>query len=85
MIYTLIGLIGVAIYVTAYFAIYFWHWNTSGLRYLSCNISGAMLTIISLIHNFNLAAFIAQVIWLLISLYGVGQIFLKQQPKRTMK
>lgn len=80
MIYTIIGLLGVLMYVTGYLAIQVWQWNAAGLRYLLCNILGALFTLISLMHNFNLAAFVTQIIFLLISLYGVGKIWLNNKP-----
>ncbi|MGL4767299.1 MAG: CBU_0592 family membrane protein [Formosimonas sp.] len=79
MLYTLIGLAGVVMYVLGYWAVQVWQWNASGFRYLMCNTLGALFTLISLVHNFNLAAFITQVIWLLISFYGMGRIWLSQK------
>ncbi|WP_426689922.1 CBU_0592 family membrane protein [Rhodanobacter ginsengiterrae] len=66
------GYIGVALVLLAFFLLQERKLQGNGLIYQSMNIFGAIGVMLSLgFGNFNLAAFIMQVAWLLIGSYGV--------------
>lgn len=70
-VYDIIGLAGAALIIAAYLLLQTGKLSPSGILYSSLNAAGALLIIISLIINWNLAAFIIEVFWLMISLYGL--------------
>ena len=39
--------------------------------YSATNATGAILILVSLLHDFNLSSFVIEIAWLLISLYGL--------------
>ena len=39
--------------------------------YSATNAIGAILILVSLLHDFNLSSFVIEIAWLLISLYGL--------------
>jgi len=45
--------------------------SSRDLSYLLMNGVGALLVVISLLYQFNLSAFLVEVFWLLISIYGL--------------
>jgi paired small multidrug resistance pump len=66
------GYIGVALVLLAFFLLQERKLQGSGLTYQLMNIFGAIGVMLSLgFGNFNLAAFIMQVAWLLIGGYGM--------------
>ena len=66
------GYIGVALVLLAFFLLQERKLQGSGLTYQLMNILGAIGVMLSLgFGNFNLAAFIMQVAWLLIGCYGM--------------
>jgi hypothetical protein len=66
------GYIGVALVLLAFFLLQERKLQGSGLVYQLMNILGAIGVMLSLgFGNFNLAAFIMQVAWLLIGSYGI--------------
>jgi paired small multidrug resistance pump len=69
--YDLAGNIGVLMMVIAYLLLQLEKLSSSAVSYLLLNAMGALLVILSLIFHFNLSAFLMEVFWLLISLYGL--------------
>lgn len=69
--YDLAGNIGVLMMVIAYLLLQLEKLSSSAVSYLLLNAAGALLVILSLIFHFNLSAFLMEVFWLLISLYGL--------------
>jgi paired small multidrug resistance pump len=66
------GLIGVALVLLAFFLLQAHKLRGQGLVYQSMNLLGAAGVILSLVFGvFNLAAFLQELAWLLISLYGI--------------
>ncbi|GAA0888628.1 CBU_0592 family membrane protein [Rhodanobacter soli] len=66
------GYIGVALVLLAFFLLQERKLQGSGLVYQLMNVLGAIGVMLSLgFGNFNLAAFIMQVAWLLIGSYGI--------------
>ena len=69
--YDLAGNIGVLMMVIAYLLLQMEKLSSSAVSYLLLNAVGALLVILSLVFHFNLSAFLMEVFWLLISLYGL--------------
>jgi len=69
--FDLVGTAGVLLMVIAYLLLQLEKLSGSAISYLLLNAAGAALVIISLMFRFNLPAFLMEVFWLLISLYGL--------------
>jgi len=74
-----IGVSGTVLIVVSYFLLQLERVNANGFVYPFVNFIGSSLLIVSLIYNFNLASFIIEVFWILISLYGVIKYFLRRE------
>ena len=59
--------------VIAYLLLQLEKLSSSAVAYLLLNAVGAVLVILSLIFHFNLSAFLMEVFWLLISLFGLAK------------
>jgi hypothetical protein len=79
-LYDLAGNIGVLMMVIAYLLLQLEKMTSSAVGYLLLNAAGAVLVIFSLIYHFNLSAFLMEVFWLLISLFGLAKTLLTK-PK----
>ncbi len=71
--FDLAGNIGVILMVIAYLLLQLDKLSSSAVSYSLLNAVGALLVILSLIYHFNLSAFLMEVFWLLISLYGLAK------------
>jgi hypothetical protein len=71
--FDLVGNVGVLLMVIAYLLLQLEKLSSSATRYLLLNAVGAVMVIISLMFRFNLSAFLMEVFWLLISLYGLAK------------
>ncbi len=71
--YDLAGNAGVLMMVIAYLLLQLNKLSGSAVSYLFLNAGGALLVILSLMFHFNLSAFLMEVFWLLISLYGLAK------------
>ena len=71
--YDLAGNIGVLMMVIAYLLLQVEKLSSASVTYLLMNAVGALLVILSLLFHFNLSAFLMEVFWLLISLFGLGK------------
>lgn len=79
--YDLAGNIGVLMMVIAYLLLQLEKLSSSAVSYLLLNAAGAVLVILSLIFHFNLSAFLMEVFWLLISLFGLAKpLFSRAKP-----
>ncbi len=67
----LVGFIGVLLIIIAYLLLQLDKLPSSAPSYSLINAMGALLVIISLLFNFNLAAFMVEAFWFLISLMGL--------------
>lgn len=67
----LIGLLGVAAILIAYFALQTERLSSEDWRFSAINGLGAILIMVSLYFTFNLASFVIEIFWLMISLYGL--------------
>ena len=72
------GFIGVLLIVIAYLLLQLEKLPSSSPSYSMLNAAGALLIILSLTFKFNLSAFIVEVFWLLISLFGLTKSLLSR-------
>ncbi|MGY8891816.1 MAG: CBU_0592 family membrane protein [Pseudomonadales bacterium] len=77
--YDVIGNIGVLIILGCYLLLQLNKLASSELSFSVFNGLGALLILISLTYEFNLSAFIIELFWLLISLFGVTTYLLKRR------
>lgn len=69
--YDCAGIVGVALMVAGYLLLQAEKIHSRDLSYSLFNAAGALLVIISLLDRFNLSAFLIELFWLLISIYGL--------------
>lgn len=79
----LIGLCGVALILIAYFALQTERLSSEDWRFSAINGLGAILIMISLYFTFNLASFVIEIFWLIISLYGLWKAWRRRRVTRT--
>jgi hypothetical protein len=68
-----IGLLGVALILLAYFLLQAGRLRGNALPYQLLNALGAVLVMVSLLYAFNLSAFMMELAWLLVSIYGIAR------------
>jgi multisubunit Na+/H+ antiporter MnhB subunit len=71
----LIGIAGVVLIVVAYTLLQLEKMDPKDLSFSVLNTLGALLIIVSLLFDWNLASFLMEFIWLIISLYGIVKYF----------
>jgi len=65
------GNFGVFCFLFAYYLLQKARITYSSASYLLLNLAGSLLLIVSLLINWNLSAFLLEVAWALISIYGI--------------
>ena len=70
------GYAGVGVYLAAYIALQLGAIRGSSYRYVLLNMIAAILVLLSLYSNLNLASAIIQGCWVVISLVGITRVFL---------
>lgn len=70
-LYDVIGIIGVSLVLMSYGLLQIDKIDPKSIAYSAFNLVGAILILISLYFSFNLASFIIEIAWLLISAYGL--------------
>ncbi|MBV9863394.1 MAG: cyclic nucleotide-binding domain-containing protein [Alphaproteobacteria bacterium] len=65
------GLLGVILYVGAYAALQSGLLRSNGYSYAAANLVAASLVLLSLSIDFNLSAAISQIVWIVISVFGL--------------
>lgn len=82
--FDLAGFIGVVLIVIAYLLLQLNKLPSSAPSYSLLNALGAFLVMVSLVFDFNLAAFLMEAFWFLISLLGLLRpMFSKPSTART--
>lgn len=76
-----VGTLGVCCFVLAYFQLQRAHWQPHSLIYLTANLAGAILVMISLTVEWNFSAFMLEVVWALISIYGIVKTLKNRKAK----
>lgn len=79
MIFDVIGLVGVSLILAGYFFVQTGRMTADQLPFPTINLAGASLILISLFHTFNLASFVIEIAWILISLFGIGRILRRRR------
>jgi hypothetical protein len=77
---TIGGFVGVAIVVTAYFANQQGWLESADWRFPAANLVGALLILASLYSEWNFPSAVIEVVWALISLYGLIRQWRRQMP-----
>lgn len=75
-IYDFFGNLGTFIIIGTYLLLQSERIKSESPVYSVLNAVGAGLILLSLIHNFNLSAFIVEFFWVLLSIYGIFKYFL---------
>lgn len=66
-----VGMTGTFLVVLAFFLIQLEKLNPKGMAYNLLNLTGAILLLISLCINFNLASFVIEIFWIAASVVGI--------------
>jgi hypothetical protein len=74
------GLVGVAAYVAAHFAVQLLHASPTGRLAVALNVIGPACILVSLVGAFNLASFLTQVFWLGLT---VASLWRRQRAPRA--
>ena len=83
VIFDIVGMAGTFLVVGAFFLLQLEKVNPTGIAYNSMNLSGAILLLISLCYNFNLASFVIELFWIAASLIGLYKYFKASKKKRS--
>lgn len=73
------GLLGVLGILLAYFLLQAGRVRGDALVYQLMNVGGALAVLISLLFAFNLSAFLLELLWLVISIYGIARAWRKRR------
>lgn len=68
-----LGLLGVVLILLAYFLLQAGRMRGQALSYQLMNAAGALLVLVSLLYAFNLSAFLMELAWLAVSIYGIAR------------
>jgi hypothetical protein len=71
--YDVIGFIGAAAIIAAYFANQQRWLRSEDWRYPLANLIGAALILVSLFFEWNFPSVVIEIFWITISLYGIGK------------
>jgi hypothetical protein len=75
----IVGMLGTFLVVGAFFMLQLEKLTPTSLTYNHTNLSGAILLLISLCYNFNLASFVIELFWIAASIIGLIKYY--QRPK----
>ena len=81
--YDFAGNVGVALMVIGYLLLQAEKIRSSDFSYSLMNGLGALLVVISLLYRFNLSAFLVELFWLVISIYGLIKFAAKVRARVT--
>lgn len=71
------GFIGIWLMIFAYFMMNTRRWRDDEARFHACNLVGALLVMVSLIHAWNLAILVMEIAWGSVAAYGLWQALRK--------
>lgn len=74
-LHELTGILGVIVIIIAYILLQLETMDAKDLGFSILNTLGALLIIISLLYDWNLASFIMEFTWMMISLYGIVKYY----------
>ena len=72
------GIVGSVIVIAAYFATQAGWFGANDPRFAWANLGGAVLIIFSLMIDWNLAAFVMEIFWILISVFGLARYYARK-------
>ncbi|WP_404344139.1 hypothetical protein [Pseudoalteromonas mariniglutinosa] len=75
LLFDIVGMTGTFLVVGAFFLLQLDRLSPTGLGYNVMNLSGAILLLISLCYNFNLASFVIEIFWIAASVIGLYKYF----------
>ena len=78
-LYDSLGIGGVVVILITYLLLQLEKLAVQDWRYSAANAFGALLILISLYFSFNLASFIIEIAWLLISIFGLFKALSSRQ------
>ena len=79
------GIFGVIIIIIAYILLQLEKMDAKDLGFSVLNTIGALLIIISLLYDWNLASFIMEATWMMVSLYGIIKYYkMKKTQQNTV-
>ncbi len=78
-IYDVIGMSGTILVVISYVLLQLEKLSSTGLAFNLVNLAGAVLLLISLCFNFNLASFVIEIFWIGASLIGLYRFYRRSQ------
>ncbi|TMO55613.1 CBU_0592 family membrane protein [Pseudoalteromonas phenolica] len=81
ILFDVIGMTGTALVVGAFFMLQLGKAKPTGIVYNLMNLSGAILLLISLCYNFNLASFVIELFWIAASLIGLYKYFKEKRAQ----
>lgn len=70
-VYDIVGTIGVALIIVTYAGVQLRKMEVASLAYSALNLLGALMILVSLAYNFNLASVVIEIFWIIISLWGI--------------
>jgi uncharacterized membrane protein YfcA len=79
----LVGNIGVVMILVTYLLLQMRRLSATGLTYSVANGVGALFVLYSLTQEFNLSAFVMELAWFLVSLYGVREWWRRRRTENT--
>jgi len=79
--YNIVGFIGTAALIAAYFANQQRWLSSDDWRYPFANLVGALLILFSLFFEWNFPSVVIEIFWIAISLFGIGKS-LARRPSR---
>lgn len=83
LLFDIVGMTGTFLVVGAFFMLQLGKATPTGLLYNIMNLSGAILLLISLCYNFNLASFVIEIFWIAASLIGLYKYLKAKQTTAT--
>ncbi|MCC3862045.1 CBU_0592 family membrane protein [Pseudemcibacter aquimaris] len=79
LIFDIIGMTGVVMILVVYSLVQLDRMDVKSLLYSLVNALGAIFILISLTVSFNMASFVIEIAWLMISLFGIFQAIKKSR------
>lgn len=84
IIANVVGMLGTALVVGAYFLLQLNRIDPKGLAYNVLNIVGSLLLLLSLLVHFNLASMVIQIFWIAASLVGLYKFYRRTHSTEQM-
>ena len=85
ILFDIIGMSGTILVVGAFIMLQLEKINPKSLAYNLINLAGAVLLLISLCYNFNLASFVIELFWIAASVIGLVKYYTKSKQIITVE